>query len=113
MTHLDLFYENLNEPLRSHLLSLREFILSHDQGFEEKYKYKLPFFYYLGKPFCYLWKHKTTEQPYLGFSRGHLSNHPKLSAGDRTRIKILNFDIHKDIDYAGLDEILKEMKELY
>lgn len=113
LTPLDSFYENLTEPLRSYLLAIREFIIFHDSEINEKFKYKLPFFYYLNKPFCYLWKNKATNAPYIGFSRGHLSDHPLLETGNRTTIKILKLDIQEDIDYNILDEILNHMKDFY
>ena len=59
---LDNFYLEKEEPLKSTLLVLREVILSLDTNISHVWKYRMPFFCYKGKMFCYLWVDKDTKE---------------------------------------------------
>lgn len=113
ISELDNFYLSQPEPNRSCFLALREMILSLDQEFTPEWKYKLPFFYYKKKMFCYLWKDKVTQEPYIGIVRCTNINHPKLEQGNRKRMKIYRVNPNEDIDIEELFEILKESMKLY
>ncbi len=107
------FYLNLEEPNQSCFMAMREIILSLDDQVTEEWKYRMPFFYYKGKMFCYVWTDKKTKEPYLGVVRGNLLDHPALEAGDRTRIKILRINPNEDIPIELIAEILEQAMSLY
>lgn len=108
MTELEIFYDQLPEPNKGCFLFLRKFILEHNAGFTEHWKWKLPFFSYQGKPFCYIWKDKKTTWPYLTFVRSIHINRPELDLGPRKQMKALSIDPNKDIDLALIKEIIDE-----
>ena len=108
LREIDEFYLQKEEPIKSCLLALREIILSHDMNIAAAWKYKMPFFYYKGKMFCYLWVHKKTNQPYIGIVNGTKINHPKLIAENRSRMKIILFDPKKDLPIKAIKTILKQ-----
>lgn len=106
MTDLDNFYLQLSEPNKSVFIALREIILSVDKDISPEWKYKLPFFYYKGKMFCYLWYHKKYKQSYIGIVDGHKIDHPDLIEEGRKRIKIYLVDPERDIDVRKVRRIL-------
>jgi hypothetical protein len=101
------------EPLRSALLALRAYILQYDPGISEAWKYKMPFYCYQGKMFCYLWQDKKTQQPYIGIVEGKKIDHPGLVQDKRARMKILVFDAGQDIPVKSLQTLLKKTLALY
>lgn len=104
---IDDFFLQKEEPLRSCLQFLRELILQQDKGMTEAWKYKLPFYCYNEKMFCYLWIHKKYQQPYIGFMDGTKMTHPDLLIENRSRIKILLIDPNKDIPIKKINAIIK------
>src|SRR6185312_7271532 len=94
---LDHFYEQQEEPTKSCLLALRQYILNTDVELTEAWKYRMPFFCYKEKMFCYLWTDKKTQQPYIGIVDGNKLTHPLLIQDQRTRMKILYIDPKKDL----------------
>lgn len=109
----DNFYLQQEEPLKSCLLALRNFILGHDKNITEAWKYKMPFFCYGKKMFCYLWIKKKTGQPCLGIVEGKRINHPRLVAGERSRMKILLLDPEKDIPIRVIRTVLDHAIRFY
>jgi len=107
------FFEKQEEPNRSVFLFLKKFIVDSSENIELFYKWKLPFFYFKGKPFCYLWKNKKTNEPYVSFAKGPYLKHTALIKGDRKVFKILPINPNKDIDIRLLQEILDEAIKLY
>ncbi|MEZ5009569.1 MAG: DUF1801 domain-containing protein [Chitinophagales bacterium] len=106
ISELEEFYLNKEEPLKSCFLALRSIIKNYDPDhLMEMWKYKLPFFYYKGKMFCYLWKDKKTHQPYIGIANAHLFDHSALVQGDRKRMKIFPIDVNEDIPRDVLYEV--------
>ena len=103
---LDHFYRKQPEPTKSCFFALREFILDHPQ-MTESWKYRMPFFSYNGKIFCYLWLRKDTGQPYLGIMEGRNINHPELIEEKRSRVKILLIDPDKDLPVTTINKIFK------
>lgn len=110
---IDLYFLQKDEPVKSYLLALREYVLSYDQNITEAWKYKMPFYCYKGKMFCYLWVHKKFHQPYIGIVEGKKIQHPKLIQEKRARMKIMLFDPEKDIPVKTVNSILKEVIRLY
>jgi len=112
-TDLDNFYLQKEEPAKSTLLALREIILKQDKNITEAWKYKMPFFCYNGKMFCYLWVRKENRYPYLGIVEGKNVNHPKLQKEKRARMKILIVNPEKDLPIRTIQIILNAALNLY
>jgi hypothetical protein len=110
---IDQFFLNQDEPTKSCLLYLRELILGFDSGITEAWKYKMPFYCYKGKMFCYLWVNKKTHQPYLGIVEGRKITHPLLVIEKRSRMKTMTIDANADIPVETIHLILKMALALY
>lgn len=95
------------EPIRSNLIFLREHILSSHEGIQERWHYGMPFYFYKGKRFCYLWVHKKSKQPYVGFVDGDQLHDPDLLKENRSRMKIFLIDPDKNIPVKKLGSLLK------
>ena len=113
LSDLDNFYLQQEEPVKSCLLALREIILSRDKNINVAWKYRMPFFCYKEKMFCYLWVNKKRGQPYIGVVEGKHIDHPKLIIEKRSRMKIMLFDPNKDLPVKTIHLILKQSLDLY
>ena len=109
----DNYFLQQPEPEKSCLLALRALVLSADNNITEAWKYRMPFYCYKGRMFCYLWTHKKLAQPYLGIVEGGKINHPLLLQEKRARMKILLVDPLKDIPVAAVNSILKKALGFY
>jgi hypothetical protein len=110
---IDNYFLQKEEPVRSCLQFLREYILTFDPGISEAWRYGMPFYFYKGKRFCYLWVHKKYEQPYIGIVDGNKIDHPDLIVEKRARMKILLIDPGKNIPLRKMALILRNVLELY
>src|SRR6188768_3635687 len=110
---IDNYFLQLDEPAKSCLLFLREYILNQDPKISETWKYGMPVYCYNGKMFCYLWFHKKYQQPYIGIVEGKLITHPDLLMEKRARMKILLLDQTKDLPMKKIKNILKMVLALY
>jgi hypothetical protein len=110
---IDNYFLQKDEPIKSCLEFLREFILKTDPEIKEHWKYGMPFYYYKDKMFCYLWTHKKYGQPYIGLAEGGRIDHPDLLLEKRARMKILLIDPHKNIPQKKIGIILKMAMKLY
>lgn len=111
---IDKYFIEKNEPIRSCLQSLREYILSLDnQHITEAWKYGMPMYCYDGKMFCHLWVHKKFKQPYIGIVEGGSVEHPELIQEKRARMKILVIDAGKDLPLKKLNGIMNKVVALY
>lgn len=113
MRELDLFYLQQKEPIKGCMLFLRQHILNFDKNITEAWKYRMPFFCYKGKMFCYLWTHKKNGLPYIGFVEGRKIDHPALIIEDRARMKIMLLDPNTDVPIETINVILKIGIDLY
>lgn len=113
MKELDNFYLQFDEPNKSCLLALREIILSQDSDITTAWKYKLPFFCYKEKMFCYLWIRPKSNQPYLGIVEGKHFDHPDLLTEKRSRMKIMLFDPNEDLPIETIKMIIQKAINLY
>ena len=113
LEQLDYYYLNKEEPTKSCLLALRSIILSQDTNITETRKWGMPCFCFKKKMFCYLWTDKKTEEPYMLMVEGAYLNHPKLEAGDRSRMKILRINPNKDLPLKTIKSILQKALDLY
>ena len=92
---------------------LRQHIMDFDKGITEAWKYRMPFFYYKGKMFCYLWVHKKNGLPYIGIVEGGKIDHPDLIQESRARMKILLIDLNADLPLDTINTILKTALSFY
>ena len=110
---IDQWYNNKEEPGKSCLQFMRQYILKRDNCITEAWKYGMPFFCYKEKMFCYLWMHKKFHQPYLGIVEGIKVTHPMLLAEKRARMKILLLDPSKNLPMKTINAVMKEVLSLY
>jgi len=108
LSAIQLFYEHLDEPNKSCLWFLRGHILKYDTRLTGEWKYRLPFFYFNGKMFCYFWMDSVTKALYIGFMNGNRMCHPALESGLRKRVKIYPLNAEKDLNLAEIDALLYE-----
>ena len=113
MTELDHYYDQKNEPVRGCLLFLRHYLLTFNPYISEVWKHKTPFFHYKEKAFCYLLVEKKSGLPYIGMVKGHLIEHPTLEEGNRSSVKIMYIDPHKDIPVHTIHELLNMLLQHY
>lgn len=90
------------------MYALREYVLRYNNNITESWKYKMPFFCYKGKMFCFIWLDKKTHLPYLGIVQGKNIEHPLLVKGERSRMKILIIDPSRDLPVKTIDTIFKK-----
>lgn len=95
------------------MLFLRSYIPTLSDDISEEWKYKLPFYYYKGKMFCYLWIHKKYKQPYIGIVAGEKLEHPDLLLEKRARMKILLVNPEADIEVEKIKQILQQAMKHY
>jgi uncharacterized protein YdhG (YjbR/CyaY superfamily) len=113
MREIDNYYLNKKEPHKSCLLALRSIILAQDTNVTETQKWGMPCFCFRKKMFCYLWTDKKTEEPYILFVEGKFLDHPKLEAGERSRMKIFRVNPNEDLPLETIEELLNSALNLY
>ena len=113
MKELDSFYLDQEEPTKSCLLALRSIILAKHKDISSVLKYGMPFFYFKGKIFAYLWMHKKYKKPYIGMVEGKHLLYPKLIQENRSRMKIMLFDADKNIPIKTIEKIIQDAIKLY
>jgi hypothetical protein len=113
LSPIDHYFNHKEEPVKSCLQFMREYILKQDKNIAEAWKYRMPFYCFKGKMFCYLWVHKKYLQPYIGIVEGKKINHPDLIQEKRARMKILLLDPAKDLPVRKINSILTEVISLY
>jgi len=113
LSQINQYYENLEEPTKSCLLALRHIVLNFDERMSECWKYKMPFYCLNGKMFCYFWKDKKTQQPYMGIVKGQYLNHPELELGNRKKMKVLPLNPSADLPLELIESVLKDAVDLY
>ena len=101
-----------SEPFKGILLYLQAIIEKNVEGTELKYKYKIPFYYLNGKPFCYL--NQSKDYVDLGFwNAAHLSVHlDKMETAGRKMMRSLRYVSLEEIDSKVLQEILLDAKSV-
>lgn len=99
---------NQEEPYRSMLLHLQSVIERSVPTVDLKYKYKIPFYYIDGRPFCYLNQSKNYVD--LGFwNAAHLTIHLELmTTSGRKMMRSLRYKSLDEIDDVILIDVLKE-----
>jgi hypothetical protein len=114
MKPAELYILNQPEPYRSILLHLQAVIELTLPEIKLQFKYKIPFYYYNGKPFVYL--NATHKRGYVdvAFMKGYqLKLHQDCLDGEsRTLVKSLHFKTLEGIDQTVLVDLIKEQMEL-
>ena len=102
---------NQHEPFRAMLLHLQILIETTIPEIELKYKWKVPYYYYKGKPFCYL--NVTKGYVDIGFwASAHLTKHIELMISkDRKIVKSLRYFFLEEINEEVLIAVLKEARK--
>ncbi|GGB68830.1 hypothetical protein GCM10007424_06050 [Flavobacterium suaedae] len=113
MKLIDKYFLEKEEPVKSCLLFLREYILNYDDAITEDRKYGMPFYLYNGKMCCYLWVHKKYGIPYIGVVEGNKIKHDRLLSEKRARMKIVLIEPNEDVDINMIDAILSQIVALY
>jgi len=113
LREIDDYFLQKDEPVKGCLLFLREYIQNFDTNITEAWKYKMPFYCYKGKMFCYLWVHKKNGLPYIGIVEGRKIDHPGLIIENRSRMTIFLIDPNKDLPIDEISAILKMALKLY
>ena len=113
MRETDDYFLKQEEPAKSCLLFLRHYILTYKAEISEGWRYGMPFYFYKGKRFCYLWVQKKSRVPYVGIVDGKLLHHPELIQEGRSRMKILLIDPQKDVPLKTLRTVLDASLKLY
>ncbi|WP_416866423.1 MAG: DUF1801 domain-containing protein [Imperialibacter sp.] len=113
MREIDNYYLNKEEPNKSCLLALRSIILAQDTNLTETQKWGMPCFCFRKKMFCYLWTDKKTEEPYILFVEGKYLDHPKLEAGERSRMKVFRVSPNEDLPVETIEALLNSALDLY
>jgi len=113
MKQLDDFYLNQEEPIKGIFLALKEIILKQDQEITNTLKYGMPFFSYKGKMFCYLWIHKKLKQAYIGIVEGKHFEESFLIQENRSRMKIMMFDVNENLPLEQIEAVIQKAINLY
>ena len=100
------------EPFQSILLQLQSTIERTIPEVTLKYKYRIPFYYLQGKPFCYL--NQSRDYVDLGFYRAawltvHLD---KMESRGRKVMKSLRYRSLDEMDIQVLEEVLEEARQV-
>ena len=96
------------EPFRSMLLHLQSIIEHFVSNVELKFKYRIPFYYIEGRPFCYL--NQTKNYVDVGFwNAAHLTKHVELMVkADRKVMRSLRYTSLEEINDTVLREVLQD-----
>jgi len=99
---------NQPEPFRSILLHLQTIIEQNVPEADLKYKYRIPFYYLNGKPFCYL--NQAKDYVDLGFwNAAHLTVHLEyMTTAGRKIMRSLRYTSTEEIDHNILVAVLKD-----
>ncbi len=101
------------EPFRSILLHLQATIERLVPEVDLKFKYRIPFYYINGKPFCYL--NQSKDYVDLGFwHAAHLSVHLEhLTTAGRKVMRSLRYRHLEDINDTILTEVLADAHRVH
>jgi hypothetical protein len=103
------------EPYRSIIFNIQIVIESQIPDLELLYKWKIPFYYYKGKPFCFINASHKRKFVDLGIVKGFqikLHNEHLISE-NRSTMKSLRYYSLKEIDNFILIDIIQELSKLY
>lgn len=113
LSYIENYFDRLEEPNKSSFLMLRKIILDFDKNITEHWKYRIPFYYYKGKMFCYLYQQQNKGLPYIGFAKGNQMEHSALDKGDRKKMKVMHFNPEEDLPIKTIYELLEIARSFY
>jgi hypothetical protein len=115
MKPAEIYILNQPELYRDILLNLQIIIENTIPGLTLEYKWKIPYYYYKGKPFCFLNASHKNKYVDIGINKGYqLKNNLDVLIGDkRTIFKSLRYFSLDDIDAKILKEVILESVKLY
>jgi len=110
MNPAETFILNQNEPHQSIILYLQSVVKQTIPEVELKFKYRVPFYYVNGKPYCYFNVSEKKNYVDLGIWYGaHLTkNKEHLVVENRTVIRSLRYATLEEIEHSVLVEVLQE-----
>lgn len=105
---------NQLEPYREILLNLQVIIENAIPELELLYKWRIPYYYYNGKPFCFLNASHNRKYVDVAFNNGYeLKSNLKFLNGDkRNTFKSLRYFSIDEINFEILVATLEESKSL-
>ena len=106
---------NQPQPYQEILLYLQAVIEAEIPKLELKYKYKIPFYYYNGTPFCYFNASHKKQFVDVGFWKGNkITIHQEyLVTENRKMMASLRYKTLENIDELILVEVLQMAIKLY
>jgi len=106
---------NQPEPYRSILLHLQILVETTLSEIELLYKYRIPFYYYKKRPFCFLnASHKRNYVDICFVRANQITLHQEyLVTEKRKKMGSLRYQSIDEIDDKVLIELLNEVKKLY
>ena len=106
---------NQPEPYRSILLHLQVIVETTIPEVELLYKYRIPFYYYKKRPFCFLNASHKKQFVDICFVRGNqITIHQDLLVTEkRKKMASLRYKSIEDIDNVILIDVLKNVLTLY
>tara|TARA_R110001592_G_scaffold89356_2_gene262786 strand:+ start:2308 stop:2655 length:348 start_codon:yes stop_codon:yes gene_type:complete len=106
---------NQPEPYRAILMHLQVIVENVIPEAELKYKYKIPFYYIYGKPFCYFNASHKRHYVDVGFVKGQQIQIHKdhLITENRKKMVSLRYISLESIDDSVLIDVLNSAKNLY
>jgi hypothetical protein len=106
---------NQPEPYREILLNLQVIIENALPELELLYKWRIPYYYYKGKPFCFFNASYKGNYVDVAFNKGfQLTLHTSfLISEKRNTFKSLRYFSLEEINFEILSDILFEQKKLF
>lgn len=103
------------EPYKEILLYLQLKIEQAIPNLELKYKYRLPFYYLNGKPFCYFNASHKKQYVDVGFCKGKLIevHQEYLVTENRKKMVSLRYENIEEVDNQILIDVLDVARKLY
>lgn len=114
MKPVDLYLFNQPEPYRNILLHIIAVVQHTIPEATLEYKWKIPFFYYRKKPFCFLNASHKGGFVDVAFSKGYqLQNNLEVLIGEkRNTYKSIRYFSLEEIDNGILVSVINEAKEI-
>ena len=115
MNPAETYILNQPEPYKSILLQLQVIFEHLFPEIELKYKYKIPFYYLKGKPFCYFNASHKKQFVDVGIVKGNqiFIHNEHLVTEKRKVMASLRYKTVEDIDIIILTEVLKKAASFY
>jgi len=115
MNPAETYILNQPEPYKSILLQLQVIFEHLFPEIELKYKYRIPFYYLKGKPFCYFNASHKKQFVDVGIVKGNqiFIHNEHLVTEKRKVMASLRYKTVEDIDIIILKEVLKKAASFY